>query len=311
MVFGYRVDWSTSVAVAVFVALTTAAIELLVAPAVDNLLITPWVALLIHLGRDLSGVDAHRWGLAAALAFGLVPVIVRLRWLDLPGSIGAALVMASAIGLGGWVWAVPVSTFFILTSLLTAWRRVRRVESMRGLSQVMVNGILPVMVPLVGFAMNRHQVWFFVYIGGIAASTADSWASEIGRFSRRSPVSLRSWRRVPGGTSGAVSALGLLATWAGGLVIGIVGTMTGNAVMVVVGMVAGVAGSLLDSVIGATLQARFRCQTCGAALEEPHHCGSPAELSSGVSWMDNDVVNLLANATGMAVALLVFGLESL
>jgi uncharacterized protein (TIGR00297 family) len=307
----YKCNVAVALVVSAFVALTTASIELLVMPAADNLLITPWVALLLHLGHNLAPGSALRWLAAAIIAYAAVPVMVRLRWLDLPGAIGAALVTAAAIGLGGWAWIAPVATFFVLTSVITAYRRAKRADSQRGLSQVVVNGVLPVMIPVIGYALTRNQIWMVTYIGGIAASTADSWASEIGRFSSRPPISLRTRRRVPGGTSGAVSGLGLVATWLGGFAIGVIGALVGSPTLIVVGIAAGLAGSLLDSVLGATVQGRFRCPSCHEALEEPRHCGVHTELSNGYRWIDNDVVNACANATGMGVALAVFGMVSL
>ncbi|MEZ0053027.1 uncharacterized protein (TIGR00297 family) [Mycobacterium sp. MAA66] len=309
---GMSLNIAESVAISVFIALTTACIELLVVSAADNLVITPWVALLLHLSRHLAPGEAQRWLLAATLAVAAAPVMFRLRWLDGPGAIGAALVTAVTIGLGGWTWIAPVATFFVLTSIITAYRREHREGShQRGLSQVVVNGVIPVMIPVIGYAVTGDQIWMFAYIGGIAASTADSWASEIGRFSSRPPISLRTRRRVPGGTSGAVSALGLAATWFGGLAIGITGALISKPSLIVVGIAAGLVGSLLDSVLGATVQGRYRCPTCHAALEETRHCGGHTELSYGYRWIDNDVVNACANATGMGVALAVFGLVSL
>ncbi|HET9877271.1 MAG TPA: DUF92 domain-containing protein [Mycobacterium sp.] len=301
-VVGLNFDVPLAAAVSTFVALTTAFIEVLVPTAADNLLITPWVALLLHLGRDLSSADALRWLFAAIFACGTVLLTARLRWLDLPGAIGGGWVAAVAIGLGGWVWLAPAATFFALTSLLTAYRRTSRTESLRGLSQVAVNGVLPVAVPVIGYALTRDQVWFAVYIGGVAASIADSWASEIGRFSTKLPVSLRTRRRVPRGTSGAVSPLGFAATGLGGLGVGLAGALIGNPAIIVVGLVAGIAGSLLDSLLGAAVQGRFRCPSCCAAVEDRSHCGVPGELFSGYRWIDNNVVNAFANTTGMAVA---------
>lgn len=291
-----------ALAVSVFVALTTASIELLVWPAADNLLITPWVALLLHIEHNLPPAEALRWMTATILACVAAPLMVRLRWLDLPGAIGAALVAAVAIGLGGWAWIAPLVTFFVLTSVLTAYRRAKQYRSLRGLNQVAVNAALPVMVPVIGYALTRDQVWFAVYIGGIAASIGDSWASEIGRFSTKLPVSLRTRRRVPRGTSGAVSPLGFTATLLGGSAVGVVGALNGNPTIIIVGMAAGTAGSLLDSLLGAAVQGRFVCQSCQAVVEDRYHCGVPGQLSSGHRWIDNDVVNAFANAAGMAVA---------
>lgn len=305
---GFGSSVGVAVAVSVFVALTTASIELLVLPAADNLVITPWVALLLHVGHDLSSADALRWSVAAIVGCATAPSMVRLRWLDLPGAIGAALVAAVAIALGGWFWIVPAATFLILTSVLTAYRQEKRAESLRGLNQVVVNGVLPLVLPAIGYALTRNQLWFVVYIGGIAASIADSWASEIGRFSAKLPVSLRTRRRVPKGTSGAVSPLGFAATGLGGLAVGAVGALMANPTIIVVGLAAGTAGSLLDSLLGATVQGRFVCASCLAVVEDRQHCGVPGELAFGHRWIDNDVVNAFANATGMAVALAVFEL---
>lgn len=97
---GFGADPPVALAVSVFVAATTAAIELLVVPAADNLLITPWVALLLHVGHGLPPATALRWLAAALLACAAVPMLVRLRWLKLPGAIAAALVAATAAALG-------------------------------------------------------------------------------------------------------------------------------------------------------------------------------------------------------------------
>jgi len=69
--------------------------------------------------------------------------------------------------------------------------------------------------------------------------------------------------------------------------------------------VGGIAGGFADSLLGATVQARYRCPACGAVGETRRHaCGVDAELVSGRSWMTNDTVNLAATLVGAAVAAL-------
>jgi uncharacterized membrane protein len=70
--------------------------------------------------------------------------------------------------------------------------------------------------------------------------------------------------------------------------------------------VAGLAGSLFDSLLGAGLQATYRCPTCGAEPEVPEHtnCSDRARRIAGVRGFDNDVVNWLATALGALVAVL-------
>jgi len=121
------------------------------------------------------------------------------------------------------------------------------------------------------------------------------------------------------GTSGGVSALGITATALGGLSIGVVAAVlslldalwrggtpvVAPAVLVAVAGAAGLAGSLFDSLLGATLQGIYFCDTCDKETERPiHRCGSAARHIRGWPWLNNDVVNFLASVFGSVVSIL-------
>ena len=69
--------------------------------------------------------------------------------------------------------------------------------------------------------------------------------------------------------------------------------------------VAGLGGSLLDSLLGATLQAIYHCPDCDRQTERHprHHCGTETMQVRGLSWMDNDRVNLAATLFAPLLAL--------
>jgi uncharacterized membrane protein len=68
---------------------------------------------------------------------------------------------------------------------------------------------------------------------------------------------------------------------------------------------AGFAGSLFDSLLGATLQARRWCDACNAPTERRiHSCGSRTRVAGGISWLDNDVVNLVSGVGGGLLAVI-------
>lgn len=292
---------ATALGVAALVAVTTAAIEAVVPSAADNLLIIPWVTGLTVLGVRLA--EPWSWFGIAGFAVAMMVLFARLRWLDLPGALAAGLVAGGVVALASWAWLAPLAAFFALSSLLGAAPGEQRSDrALRGLPQVVVNGALLSLVPALGWAMFHGSAWFAVSVAGIAAATGDTWASEIGRRNRRAPVSLRSFTRVAPGSSGAVSLLGTAASGVGGLMIGVVATAVSDHQFMVMGLLAGLFGSLADSLAGAVWQGHFTCVRCGAQVEDRRHCAVRGQLRSGVAWVDNEVVNAIANATGMAVA---------
>jgi uncharacterized membrane protein len=67
--------------------------------------------------------------------------------------------------------------------------------------------------------------------------------------------------------------------------------------------VAGFVGSVVDSFLGASVQAVYLCPSCGVETENRvHHCGSEAKRLRGIGVINNDVVNVAATLSGAIVA---------
>ena len=216
------------------------------------------------------------------------------------GGAVAAFLVGSAMLFGtGWGGAAMLGAFFVSSTV------VGRIAVMRGKAldpagerrnarQVLANGGAGA-----AGALLEHQspgLGFWIVCGSFAAAAADTWATSIGAFSRTDPRSLRTGRRVPVGTSGAVTGLGTWAGLAGALIVAAPGALTGGGVtLLVAGSVIGFGGMLLDSFLGATVQGRFECPSCGVSTEHRRHsCGTPARLVGGVQWLDNDGINALS-----------------
>jgi len=116
------------------------------------------------------------------------------------------------------------------------------------------------------------------------------------------------------GTSGAVSLYGTLATISGAALIGLVGATFSPAgarfPLILAATLGGVCGSLFDSLLGATVQAIYHCPQCEKETERhpTHTCGTETTQMSGWSWLNNDLVNLLASLVGALVAVGVIAL---
>jgi uncharacterized membrane protein len=59
----------------------------------------------------------------------------------------------------------------------------------------------------------------------------------------------------------------------------------------------------IDSIFGATIQAKYRCTNCKKCLEKrAMHCNIFTIQESGISLIDNNVVNLLAAIIGAVIS---------
>jgi uncharacterized protein (TIGR00297 family) len=245
---------------------------------------------------------------ALLLAGGLGAAGAALGWLTTGGAVAAAAVGGAVFWGSGLAGGGQLALFFISGSALTyAGRRpvggaTRPAPGGRVWRQVVANGgwagLGALLVPA------HPAVGWPLLTGALAAAQADTWGTEIGRYSRRLPRLITSGRTVPAGTSGGVTLLGTAAGAVGAGLMGSLALLLGTPAAAAAGAVAGgLLGTVADSILGATLQARYRCPGCGCGTEQAQHrCGTAAEHVSGLRWIDNDVVNLLATTVGAITA---------
>ncbi len=246
------------------------------------------------------------------------------RALTRNGVAGAILIGTLIFGFGGRTWGLILIAFFVSSSGLSGYRGVEK-EGLaekfakghqRDIGQTLANGGWAAALA-VAYAFTPHSLLWAAFVGAIASVTADTWATELGVLSRSQPRLITTGEPVPVGTSGGISALGMAATLAGGLFIGLItlllhelaslvmGESTGwaDAWIVIVGVVGGLAGSVFDSLLGATVQGIYYCDRCAKETEKTRHgCGQMTHLVRGHRWLNNDLVNLFSSVVGSIVA---------
>ncbi len=253
--------------------------------------------------------------LGAALAVAIAAAAYRLGSLSASGAAGAVLVGTLTFGIGGWVPAILLSLFFVSSSGLSRVGHSRKTGaaatfskgSRRDIGQVMANGGLASALSI-GYGLTREPFWLVGLAGALAAVNADTWATELGILSRVRPRLITTGASVDPGTSGGVSLQGTLAAAAGSAVIGATaGLLTGDWFMAAAAWAGGLAGSLFDSLLGATIQAMFWCPACLKETERHplHACGAHTQPVRGWHWLGNDAVNFAASLFGAGAALLI------
>ncbi len=248
--------------------------------------------------------------LLLVLALGITATLgaYALRLFTAGGAAAALAVGAVVLLAGGWGLAVTLVGTFASAALLTWYRRGEKVqpEHRRGRSatQVLANGTVPAVAALAGAFFDSSRA-LPAAVGAMAATAADTWATELGLLSRRMPRLITTGAVVPRGRSGGITPLGTASGVGGAFFAAALGrlVLSGGTLRIVPVAAGGVVGFLVDSLLGATLQARYRCPACGEDGEvRLCACGAQRRLAGGWWWVTNDVVNVAATAAGAAVA---------
>lgn len=256
--------------------------------------------------------------LAFAISLAIVVVAFWRGSLSTSGAIGALVVGTLIFGFGGWEWGILLGVFFVSSSLLSHFREEdKRIAAekfdkghRRDIGQVFANGGLGSVIAVLSY-LALWAGWFPMFVGVMATVTADTWATELGTLAKRPPRLITTGQQVEVGSSGGVSPMGTAASATGGLIVGLLagllvpGLSTTGATLM--GTLGGLAGSVIDSLLGATIQQIYYCDNCQKDTERKvHKCGHDTRPLRGWSWLNNDLVNLLASAAGGIVALVIW-----
>lgn len=211
--------------------------------------------------------------LAIASAAALAAAGRGLGWLTRDGAVAATVVGSVVFWGAGLTGALLLGLFFVSGSVLTSLNQRR--GAARTARQVLANG---------GWAAAgaaavpwRPDLGWALLMGSLATAQADTWATEVGAHAAHLPRLITTGKAVPPGTSGGITPLGTGAGALGATLVAMVGLASGVPPRAAaLAALAGVLGMLLDSVLGATLEAG--------------------------SWLDNDGVNLAATTFGASAA---------
>jgi len=287
---------------------------------VKSLLLSGWTA-------TRMTISPLRWVTAT-----LVPVIVvswghTRKSLSTSGAL-LALLVGFILTLANYSFFLCLLAFFVSSSKATKYKQeVKRSfeedfkeGGQRNWLQVLCNGGLALELSLlylldIGAADLpidfRHQYrasWLGVAVlGALSCCNGDTWASELGSVLARSdPFLITTFQTVPRGTNGGVTVVGLFSSFVGGLIIGLayflgvilaahpsdMAAAPRQSLVILVGGLGGLIGSIVDSILGASLQFSGKDITSGKIVEVARDGVIPI---SGKMVLDNHSVNLVSS----------------
>ncbi|NQV16143.1 DUF92 domain-containing protein [bacterium] len=307
------------IGLSIFTALVATVGEAVSKRGSDNLTLT----LAAALGMDLYLSSMNNGALLALGGWFCASIIMgygayKLHSLSISGGFGAFLLGVFMFGMGGWATMLPLIGFFVLSSLLSklADRNTKKdiissKGSERDIVQVYANGGFPLIFAIAWYLSDYSMDWlYFAFLAALAAATADTWETEIGSFSKGLPLNILTFKRVAKGYSGGISLIGTVGGFLGAITIAIIayfaGSLEWNLALISMIVISGFLGTLVDSILGASIQAKFICEVCEKPTERLAHCGEETKHISGILWFDNDWVNLAGTFSGGLIFVMVY-----
>ncbi|CAK9799453.1 Transmembrane protein 19 [Anthophora quadrimaculata] len=276
--------------------------------------------------KDELVVSPWRWLIAVMLPLFMAFWGLKRKSVNLSGAI-LGLWMGFILTLTSFAHVACLVAFFVTSSKATKFRShlKKKLEvdykegGQRNWIQVLCNGGMATQLAFlylldvgcierpIDFDKYYRSSWLSVGIlGAFACCNGDTWASEIGSVvSNGDPFLITNRSKVPKGTNGGVSWIGLLVSLLGGMAVGlshyITVLMTVDTIVlqlaapqwpiIIIGGIGGLFGSIIDSILGATLQ-YSGINEKGIIVEHP---GKGVKHISGRQVLDNHSVNLLSS----------------
>ncbi|MDX1976909.1 MAG: TIGR00297 family protein [Pseudanabaenaceae cyanobacterium bins.68] len=227
------------------------------------------------------------------IAASLNTCLAAIAWV-LPRKILTSAGIIHAWGLGILIWGClswqgygVIFAYLILGSAVTRIGKSRKEaqgiaeqrDGARG-PENLWGSALTAAICAIGFQLSPHPLWLLGYVASLSTKLADTTASEIGKAYGKTTFLITSFQPVAPGTEGAVSLEGTLAGIGGAVVLSAIGVGVGLIqadLSWVWCILAALIATNIESVIGATLQARWQ-------------------------WLTNEVVNGINTTLGAAIA---------
>jgi len=222
-------------------------------------------AMTMYLFEDLSySVEITSLIFALIISFAFGYSAYRMKAADKSGLFSGALMGLLIIVFADVRWFLLMLAFFILGTAFTKYKyEIKKREGVaeskggvRGFTNVFANGLIA-LCGAVLYGIYGELAFISLFVGSVAAATADTTASELGMLGK-TPYLITTLKQVPKGTDGGVTLMGeVLATLAALLIGGIAFALEIAPVEIIpVAAIAGFVGTNIDSLVGATLERR-------------------------------------------------------
>ena len=253
---------------------------------------------------------------------GILIIIFKEKFLTWPDGILIAGLISFLIFLAGYMFWITLFAFFIPSSIISKINQEKKKNEIivekadqRNALQVLSNSLGLFICALIQLLINGidGKINFLLLISGslfVISASADTWSTEIGTLNKSDPYYILNLRKkVPKGTSGGVSLIGTLGALLGATIVSVilfimiiyerlVPNFFNEFALFIFLVILGFSGSIIDSILGATLQNKYYCPVCMKNVEEKYHAKCKTNNLTKINsktFLNNNTVNIFSN----------------
>ena len=187
---------------------------------------------------------------------------------------------------------------------------VNKEHGVRNERQLLANCLVAV-ITVVIYGITKEVMYLVAFSVAIGETIGDSVASDVGVLSKKEPIDICSFRRVPRGVSGGVSLIGTAVSFGvcvyAAVIYAFIYVFDLYSLLVIA--FSSFAGIILDSILGAKIQAQYQCIICAKITEKECHCQKETKLIKGNKILDNTRVNMVCNVFSAGLACLLMAIR--
>ena len=225
--------------------------------------------------------------------------------IDYYGSILSMFIVFSYLFFGNYfTLSILLSEYFFIF-LISLFNK--KEKHGRKFLQILINGGLGTLfIILYGIFKNINLL--IISIIQISGCFIDSVSSDVGTLSKKQPYDIFKRKRIDSGLSGGMSILGTLSSFICSILISLSMYLVLNLkvldLVIITIIIFG--QTIIDSLLGSCVQVKYKCKECGKIVEKNKCCNKVTSKISGVSWINNNMVNLLSSIVITLISIAIY-----
>ncbi len=234
--------------------------------------------------------------------------------IDYLGSILSMLIVFSYMYFGGrlGIFILLSEYFFIfIVGLIKKIKvRTKKEKSSRGFLQILINGGLGTLFVIL-YGIFKNDKLLIISIISVSGCFIDSVSSDVGVLSKGEPYDIFKRKNVPTGLSGGMSILGITCSIICSILISLVVYISMDLKALDFILISSIIffQTIIDSFFGSMLQVKYVCDRCYKVTEKNICCNKTTRKISGVSFINNNMVNLISSIIITIIAVIIYGVK--